>query len=362
MRGRENRQSELFSYFVCPEERVPAKHPLRLIKADVERVLQSMSPEFDKLYKKRGRPSIPPEQLLKGILLMALFSIRSERQFCEQLEYNVLFRWFLEMTWDEASFTHSAFSKLRARMESDDLSLSFFNKVVGLAKERGLLSEDHFTVDGTLIEAWASHKSFRPKDDSGDKPDDKGDRNFKGEKRRNDTHQSTTDPEAQIMRKGPGKEAKLSYGAHCLMENRNGLVVGMLVTQATTPEPEAAEALVKAWLESGEGLETLGADKGYHTKGFVQALRGLGIAPHLAMITGRRTPGLDGRTTRHASYKMSQVRRKLVEEVFGWAKVVGGIRKSRFVGKLKTSIATLFVSAAYNLRRLASIATQLAAA
>lgn len=362
MRGRENRQSELFSYFVCPDERVPQNHPLRSIKADVERILESMSPDFDKLFESKGRPSIPPERILKSILLMALFSIRSERQFCEQLDYNILYRWFLEMTWDEASFTHSCFSKLRKRTEGDELALTFFNKVVGLAKLRKLLSDEHFTVDGTLIEAWASHKSFRPKDDSGDKPDDKGDRNFKGEKRRNDTHQSTTDPEAQIMRKGPGKEAKLSYGAHCLMENRNGLVVSMLLTQATVPEPEAAEALVRAWIESGGSIESLGGDKGYHTKGFVLKLRELGIAPHLAMIAGRKTPGLDGRTTRHAGYKMSQVRRKLVEEVFGWMKVVGEIRKSRFVGKVRTSVATLFVSAAYNLLRMSNIAARLAAA
>lgn len=362
MRGYEDRQPLLFSFSVCPEDRVPAKHPLRFVKADVEKILLEMSPEFESLYADRGRPSIPPEQLLKAILLMALYSVRSERQFCEQLSYNILFRWFLGLNWEDDTFTHSTFSKLRKRMGGDELSMSFFNKVVRMAKERNLLSEDHFTVDGTLIEAWASHKSFKPKDDSGDKPDSRGDRNFKGEKRCNDTHQSTTDPEAQLMRKGPGKEAKLSYGAHCLMENRNGLIVGMLVTQATLPEPAAAEALVKTWLECGGSMKTLGGDKGYHTKAFVQSLRDLSIAPHIAMVADRKTPGLDGRTTRHAGYKMSQVRRKLVEEVFGWEKVIGGMRKSRFVGKVMTSLATLFVSAAFNLLRMANIATRPAAA
>jgi transposase len=346
----------MFSYRICPEERVPRNHPLRLIKADVEQILAEMSPDFQAYYSKTGRPSIPPETIMKATLLIALFSIRSDRQFCEQLDYNILYRWFLDMSMDESSFDHSCFCKLRRRLKDEAIANKFFGKVVDLARKRGLLSDEHFTVDGTLIEAWASQKSFRPNDDSGDKPDDKGDRNFRGEKRTNDTHSSTTDPEAKMMRKGPGKEAKLSYGAHCLMENRNGLVVGMLVTPATDTETSAAERLVADWLASGRTIESLGADKGYHTKAFVEYLRSLEIAPHIAMIAGRKTPGLDCRTTRHCGYKMSQVRRKIVEEIFGWAKVIGGIRKSRFVGRLKTSVATIFVSAAYNLLRMSRLA------
>jgi len=346
----------MFSYRICPEERVPKKHPLRFIKADVEQILVEMSADFKGFYSHLGRPSIPPETIMKATLLIALYSVRSDRQFCEQLDYNILYRWFLDMSMDEASFDHSCFSKLRRRLKDDKIANIFFGKVVDLARKRGLLSDEHFTVDGTLIEAWASQKSFRPKDDSGDKPDDKGDRNFRGEKRTNDTHSSTTDPEAKMMRKGPGKEAKLSYGAHCLMENRNGLVVGMLVTPATDTETSAAEELVADWLASGGTIESLGADKGYHNKAFVAYLRTQGIAPHIAMIAGRKTPGLDGRTTRHSGYKMSQVRRKIVEEIFGWAKVIGGIRKSRFIGQLKTSFATVFVSAAYNLLRMSRLA------
>lgn len=356
MRGHTDRQPKMFSYRICPEERVPKKHPLRFIKSDVEQILVEMSADFKGFYSHTGRPSIPPETIMKATLLIALYSVRSDRQFCEQLDYNILYRWFLDMSMDEASFDHSCFSKLRRRLKDDNIANIFFRKVVDLARKRGLLSDEHFTVDGTLIEAWASQKSFRPNDDSGDKPDDKGDRNFRGEKRTNDTHSSTTDPEAKMMRKGPGKEAKLSYGAHCLMENRNGLVVGMLVTPATDTETSAAEKLIADWLASGGTIESLGADKGYHTKAFVESLRAQGIAPHIAMIAGRKTPGLDGRTTRHSGYKMSQVRRKLVEEIFGWAKVIGGIRKSRFVGRLKTSFATVFVSAAYNLLRMSRLA------
>jgi transposase len=356
VRGHVDRQSKLFSYRVNPEERVPKNHPLRRIKADVEQVLSEMSADFQKFYSHTGRPSVPPETILKAVLLIALYSVRSDRQFCEQLDYNILYRWFLDMSMDEASFDHSCFSKLRRRFEDDQIAKIFFNKVVALANQRGLLSNDHFTVDGTLIEAWASQKSFRPKDDSGDKPDDRGDRNFRGEKRTNDTHASTTDPEAKMMRKGPGKEAKLSYGAHCLMENRNGMIVGMLVTTATDTETSAAEQLIADWRARGGSLSTLGADKGYHTKGFVQHLRDLAIKPHIARIEGRHTPGLDRRTTRHGGYQISQVRRKLVEEVFGWGKVVGGLRKSRFIGRVRTSFATLFVSAAYNLLRMSRLA------
>jgi len=355
MRGHTNPQSEMFCYRICPEERVPASHPLRLIKSDTDLILAQMTDEFDAFYPKMGRPSIPPEQLLKATLLMAFYSVRSERQFCEQLDYNILFRWFLDMSIDEASFDHSCFTKLRKKLVDDTISQRFLARVVALAKSRKLLSDEHFTVDGTLIEAWASQKSFRPKDDSGDKPDGKGDRNFRGEKRTNDTHQSTTDPEAQMMRKGRGKEAKLSYGAHCLMENRNGLVVGMLVTQATQTETSAAESLVQQWLASGGKMKSLGADKGYHTGPMVEFLRGQRIAPHIAMITGRKTPGLDRRTTGRSGYKMSQVRRKLVEEVFGWGKVIGGIRKSRLVGRVKTSAATILVSAAFNLVRMVNL-------
>ena len=346
----------MFSYWVNPEERIPKKHPLRQIKADVEKILLDMSPDFGALYPKLGRPSIPPETIMKSMLLMAFHSVRSNRQFCEQLDYNILFRWFLDMSIDEASFHHTAFSKMKTRLQDDSLALAFFNRVVDLAKKRGLMSDDHFTVDGTLIEAWASHKSFRPKDDSGDKPDDRGDRNFRGEKRTNETHQSTTDPEAKMMRKGPGKESRLSYSAHCLMENRNGLIAGMLVTEATRTESDAAEELIRKWTDERSPMKSVGADKGYHNKRCVSYLRELGIAPHVAIRQDRKTPGLDCRTTRHNGYKASQRRRKVVEEIFGWAKVIGGIRKSRFVGRVRTSLATLLVSAAYNLLRMTRLA------
>ncbi|MBX3452873.1 MAG: IS5 family transposase [Planctomycetaceae bacterium] len=351
MRGHSDDQSKMFFYF-SPEDRVPDDHSLRPIKRDVDAVLQALSPELGKLYSKTGRPSIPPERLLKASLLIALYSVRSDRQFCEQLDYNILFRWFLDMSLEEKTLDQSNFSRLRERLLDTDIAKRFFQEVVGLADKRGLLSSDHFTVDGTLIEAWASHKSFRPKGDDGSPPDQGGDVNYRGEKRKNDTHQSTTDPDAKMMRKGKGKEAKLSFGGHALMENRNGMLVGLAITDATLTETEAAKSLVEERLSQGFHFKTLGGDKGYHCKDFVAFLRQHGIAPHIARIEGRKTPGLDRRTTRHEGYRISQIVRKRVEEIFGWGKQIGGLRKTRLRGTARNEIAGYLVGAAFNLMRM----------
>lgn len=355
MRGHSDDQSKMFFYF-SPEDRVPEDHSLRPIKRDVDAVLTGLSPELDKLYAKTGRPSIPPERLLKSSLLIALYSVRSDRQFCEQLDYNILFRWFLDMSLEEKTLDQSNFSRLRERLVDTDIAKRFFQEVVNLADKRGLLSSDHFTVDGTLIEAWASHKSFRPKDGDGKPPDEGGDVNYRGEKRKNDTHQSTTDPEAKLVRKGKGKEAKLSYGGHAIMENRNGLLVGLTIVDATMTETAAAKTLVEELIRQGFDLKTLGGDKGYHCKDFVAFLREHGIAPHIAQVEGRKTPGLDRRTTRHESYRISQVVRKRIEEIFGWGKQIGGLRKTRLRGQARNQLAGYLVGAAFNLLRMTRLA------
>jgi len=393
MRGKDDFQGEMFVYFDM-ESRIPQTHPLRRIKTLAEAALAKVSEALSKKYGASGRPSVPPERLLKASILMALYSVRSERLFCEMLEFNLLFRWFLDMKLDEPTFDPSAFTRLRTRFVDTDLAQKFFDEIVGFAKENDLLSSEHFTVDGTQIEAWASHKSFRPKTppDSdkgggeGDVPDvppvvepaqndtvnvatedsvDQGTEpeksvknemvDFKGQKRCNDTHESTTDPDARLMRKGMGKEAKLCYGGHALMENRNGLLVDIQVELATATETSVAKTLLERAIELGFDPSTLGADKGYHTKDFVSFLREMGIAPHIAMIEGRKTPGLDGRTTRHASYKVSQVVRKRVEEIFGWGKSVGGLRKTRLIGLVKNKFNSYIIGAAYNLVRMANL-------
>jgi transposase len=324
--------------------------------------LLGLSAVFNRMYSSVGRPSVAPEKILKSLLLIALYSVRSERQFCEQLGYNLLFRWFLDMELEEESFDATVFSKNRERLMEHEVGRLFFDAVVRQAREAELMSDDHFTVDGTLIEAWASLKSFRPKgeDRSGDKDQgDPGNRwvDFHGEKRSNETHESTTDPDSLLMRKGPGKEAKLSYAAHALMENRNGLLVDLAVNQATgTAEREAAQSMIKRQRRKRVRIKTVGADKGYDTNGFVGFLRGRKIVPHVAANTERRGgSAIDGRTTRHESYSVSQRIRKRVEEIFGWMKTVGGFRKTRFRGTARTQLAAWWVGAAYNLVRLAKL-------
>lgn len=358
MRGEVDPQSSMFHYFSV-ESRIPADHPLRPVKKLADSALSAISAELDGLYARTGRPSIPPERLLKAQLLIAFYSVRSDRQFCEQLDYNLLFRWFLDLDLESGGLDQSNFSRLRERLVETDIARRFFDEVVRLARKDKLLSSDHFTVDGTLIEAWASFKSFKRKDD--DEPPKPGDGtgmvDFKGEKRSNATHQSTTDPDAKLMRKGNGQPAKLSYGGHALMENRSGLCVDLLITDATLAEHQAARQLLTRARRRRIHPKTLGADKGYHVKDFVQHLREHNIRPHIARIEGRKTPGLDGRTTRTEGYKVSQRKRKRIEEIFGWLKTVGGMRKTRFIGEARTQIAAYLSAAAYNLLRIAKLQT-----
>lgn len=356
MRGEVDPQGVMFSY-VSPERRIPADHPLRSIKAYADQALGAISGELDGLYSTMGRPSIAPERLLKGQLLIALYSIRSDRAFCEQLDYNLLFRWFLDMSLDEVGLDQSNFSRLRERLVDTDVARRFFEQVLRLAKGQRLLSAEHFTVDSTLIESWASLKSLKKK--GGPPPQDGGDGtgmvDFKGERRTNATHESTTDPEAKLMRRGWGQPAKLCFGGHALMDNRTGLCADLQITDARTAEPKVAEALLARQRRKRVRPLTLGADKGYCTKAFVAHLREHGIRPHIARIQNRRTPGLDDRTTRHDSYRVSQRHRKRIEEIFGWLKTVGGLRKTRFVGIKRTQLHAYFAASAYNLLRMARL-------
>lgn len=360
MRGTPPKQTSMVM-LASPESVVPKDHPIRRIKKLADEALAALSPAFDEMYSSNGRPSIPPERLLKASLLIALFSVRSERLFCEQLGYNLLYRWFLDMDMAEEPFDHSTFSRNRARLIEHDVAKEFFHQIVRQAKGRHLMSADHFTVDGTLIEAWASLKSFKKKDEDRDDeppPDDPGNPtvNFHGEKRCNDTHASTTDPEAKLARKGNGKEARLSHSAHALMENRNGLLVDVRVAEANgRAEREVALEMLEDHKAKDRSI-TLGADKGYDTRAFVADCREIGVTPHVAQnITTRRGSAIDGRTTAHAGYALSQKKRKLVEEIFGWMKTVGGLRRSRFVGRIKTQLAAYLVGAAYNLLRIARL-------
>lgn len=343
-----------------PDERVPKDHPLRDVKALADDALARLSPVFDGMYSSRGRHSIPPERLLKASLLMALHSVRSERLFCEQLDYNLLYRWFLDMDIEERSFDHSTFSFNRERLLKHEVAQQFFAAVVSQAKERGLTSDEHFSADGTLIEAWASLKSFRPKEEKPEDrepPDDPGNPtvDFHGEKRSNETHESKTDPEAKLARKSNGQTAKLSYTLNGLTENKNGLLVAVSLDEANgTAERDAALGLLY-WL-GGDKRITLGADKGYDTKDFVAQCRHMNVTPHVAQNIGRRRrSAIDARTTSPPGYAISQRKRKLIEEVWGWMKSVGGLRKSRFIGKAKTAMAAFLVAATYNLLRIAKL-------
>lgn len=343
---------------LTPEKRVPAKHPLRAVKAMAEAALLELSSVFDRMYSAIGRSSIPPERLLKASLLMAFYTVRSERLFCEQLDYNILFRWFLDMSMEEPSFDHSSFSKNRERLIAHDVAHEFFVRIVEQARAAGLMSDEHFTVDGTLIDAWASLKSFRKKDEQPGyrpPPDDPGNPSvdFHKEKRSNDTHQSTTDPDARLARKGKGKEAKLSYSQHALMENRNGLLVDLRIAEANgTAEREVALEMMDDRLP-GQRRITLGGDKGYDTKDFVEECIARNVTPHVAQnISTNRSSAIDGRTIRHEGYSISQRLRKRVEEIFGWTKTVANFRRTRFKGLARTELASYLVGAAYNLLRM----------
>jgi transposase len=359
MRGHVDPQSGMFVYF-SPDSRVPADHPLRTVKAYADSVLRSMNGDFERLYASTGRPSIPPERLLKASLLIALYSVRSDRMFCEMLDYNILFRWFLDMSLEDRGLDQSAFSRLRARLVKEDTARRFFDAVVREARNHKLLSDEHFTVDGTLIEAWASvAKSVHPKD-GGAPPaggrDEQGQVDFHGQRRSNKTHASTTDPDSRLARKGPGKETKLCFGAHALMENRHGLCVDITVRSAEDKETTAARDMLRRQRQRRIKPRTLSADKGYHHRDFVEHLREQGVAPHIAQIKNRRMPGLlDGRTTRHASYRISQCKRKRIEEIFGWMKSYGGLRRTMLRGLRRVQLHTYLVAAAYNLLRLSRL-------
>ena len=352
MRGPDEQNGGMFSY-VAPEARVRPDHPLRPIRRMTDEVLAALSPKFTKLYSEMGRPSIPPEQLLRALLLQYLYTIRSERLLMEEIDYSVLFRWFIGLGMDDAIWSPTTFSKNRERLLKGDVAAAFFDAVLAQARAANLLSDEHFTVDGTLLESWASLKSFRPKDDErSTPPDDPGNPtvNFHGESRGNDTHQSTTDPDARLARKGQGREAKLSYAGHVLLDNRHGLVANVCVTAATgTAERDAALLLLTA----APRATTVGADKLFDVASFVAAVRARGITPHVARKANQSA--IDGRTTRHDGYAISQQRRKLVEQVFGWMKTVGGLRKLRHRGGDLADWNVTFAAAAYNLIRLRTL-------
>lgn len=353
MRGPDEQTNQMFSY-LSPEQRVPADHPLRAIRALTDQALRSLSRRFAGLYAKTGRPSIPPEQLLRALLLQVLYTVRSERLLMEELQYNLLFRWFVGLNMDDPVWHPTTFTKNRDRLLAGDVAGAFFDAVAAQARAAGLLSDEHFTVDGTQLEAWASLKSFRRRDaEAGEPPDDPGNPtvNFHGERRRNDTHQSTTDPEALLHRKGPGREAKLAYLGHVLLDNRHGLIANVCATAATgTAERDAAAMLLDASAPPGS---TVGGDKGFDVASFVAAVRVLDVTPHVAQKA--RGSAIDGRTTRHAGYQVSQRKRKLVEQVFGWMKTVGGVRKLRHRGGERVDWILTFTAAAYNLVRLRNL-------
>ena len=353
MRGRFHDQGGMFSY-LQPEKRIPANHPLRKIRELVREVLKELNHTFGRLYAQEGRPSIPPEQLLSALLLQVLYSVRSERQLMEQLDYNLLFRWFVGLSPDDPIWDPTVFTKNRERLQEGDVFEKFMTKLLNHEKVKPLLSDEHFSVDGTLIEAWASHKSFKPKQA---KKDDDGS-NFHGQVRKNDTHQSTTDPEAKLYRKAGGREAKLSYLGHALMENRNGLAVGGMVTPADgTAERRASQALLKKQAKGSKRI-TVGEDKAYDTSDHIAALRRMNVTPHVAQNdnltkTGkRRSSAIDARTTRHIGYQISQTCRKMAECIFGWGKQHGTMRKTKHRGIAAVSADFMLNLIAYNLVRI----------
>jgi transposase len=354
MRGNDPKQEGMFSY-VSPERRVPAEHPLRPLRTMVDDILKEMSPRFAKLYADRGRPSIPPERLLRALLLQVLYTVRSERLLMEQLNYNLLFRWFVGMGMDEVVWHHAVFSKNRERLLNEEVAEVFFQRVLERAKP--YLSDEHFTVDGTLIEAWASHKSFRPKD-GGEPPSGNGrEVDFHGEKRSNETHRSTTDPDARLYRKSKGSEAKMSYLGHALMENRHGLLVNTMVTLADGTAERDAAVLMASQI-AGVKQVTLGGDKNYDTQELVRDLREMKVTPHVAQNNTNRRSAINGRTTQHAGYAISQKKRKRIEESFGWMKTIGMLKKVKLRGLEKVSWLFTFVAAVYNLYRLQRLEAQ----
>ena len=360
MRGDDVQQVDMFSY-ISPEQRVPKDHPLRPMRKMVDEILVDLSPQFKTMYSKIGRPSIPPEKLLRALLLQILFSVRSERNLMEQLNYNLLFRWFVGLNMDDEVWDATTFTKNRDRLMKGNIAEAFFKQVVDQANKHQLISNEHFTVDGTLLEAAAGLKSFKNKESKDQTPpDDPGNPtvNFHGEKRANNTHQATTDPEALLSKKGHGKEAKLNYAGHLLMENRNGLAILASVTQATgTAERDEAGKFARV-VGGGSRVVTLGADKAYDTKEFIQNLRDANVTPHVAQFTrgrGRRGSAIDGRTTRHAGYEISQKKRKRIEEIFGWLKTVGLMRKLQHRGTEKVDWVFKFNVAAYNLVRIRNL-------
>jgi transposase len=356
MRGQENAQDSLYGYFSL-EDRVPPNHPLRPLRAIIDVALSELSPLFAEMYSENGRPSIPPEYLLRASMLQVLYTIRSERMLMEQLDYNLLFRWFVGVGINDRVWDHSVFSKNRDRLLDSDVAMMFLDTMIARARAEALLSDEHFTVDGTLIEAWASQKSFQQKNAPSSTPDDPGNAtvDFRGEKRTNDTHASTTDPETRLYKKSSGAEAKLAFLGHVIMDNRHGLIVATRFTQATgTAEREAAAEMIEEVIYDRKKTRvTLGADKNYDVKDHIEQLRELGVTPHVAQNTKRRGgSSIDRRTTRHAGYAISQRKRKLVEEIFGWMKTVGPMRKIKQRGLARGGWLFTFTSAVYNAVRI----------
>ena len=359
MRGDDPRHESMFSY-VTPERRVRADHPLRPIRRMTDAALERLSSRFARLYSTTGRPSIPPEQLLRALLLQILYSIRSERLLVEELDYSVLYRWFVGLSMDDTIWDATTFTKNRDRLLQGDIADAFFAEVLAAIRGEGLLSDEHFTVDGTLLEAWASHKSFKPKDGPTPPPDDPKNPtvNFHGQQRRNDTHQSTTDPEARLYKKAVGREAKLGYLAHLLTENRHGFIVDTAVTDAMGTAERDAAVMMLGELPLTTRRVTVGADKNFDMPAWVAAVRQMGITPHVAQHTTKRRSAIDGRTTRHPGYALSQRCRKKVEQPFGWMKTVGLLRKLRHRGGRKVDWIVSFTAAAYNLVRWRTLTAQ----
>jgi transposase len=361
MRGDDQQTGWMFSY-VSPEERVPADHPLRAIRRMTDAIFERLSPRFDRLYSTMGRPSIPPEKLLRALLLQGLYTVRSERLLMEQLQYNLLFRWFVGLSMDDPVWDATVFTKNRDRLLEGEIATAFFGEVLAEAQAAGLVSDEHFTVDGTLLEAWASQKSFRRRQTPPDRPDDPGNPtvNFRGDERKNDTHQSTTDPDARLFKKTAGSEAKLAYLGHLLMENRHGLIVDALVSAATGTAERDAAIVMLGDLPLTRRRITVGGDKLFDTRDFVRHTRTMHVTPHVAQFpdTVRRSSAIDGRTTRHPGYAISQRKRKLVEQAFGWMKTVGLLRKLHHRGGPLVAWIFTFHAAAYNLVRLRRLIAQ----